>query len=325
MIICVIGDLEDLTLVYVAWVARKMGFEVLELDESGLGSHWEIHFESDAPSAGLLRMGHREVPFSDVAGVYVHMCPDPQLPPGLRLDGPGKICFKAERRFGVYALLEALPCPVANRPSAGRANGSKPLQMAQLQRAGFAVPEWIVSNDVTAIRDFVARQAEGAIYKPSSGLRARVRKVDQELQERLAVGTTPVIIQQFIKGVDVRVHTVGEEAYATRITGTAGTDYRFESNGAQYEAITVPEDIQARCAAVAKSEGLLIGGFDFRVTGDGGWYCLEVNPVPTFLPYEMCTGQPIAAALINALARPNCSSNTVRASDTSPVASPGVF
>jgi hypothetical protein len=303
MIICVIGDLEDLTLVYVAWVARQMGYEVLELDESALGSRWEMDFESDAPSAGSLRMGYREVPFSDLAGAYVHLCPDPQLPPGLRLDRPGKICFKAERRFGLYALLEALPCPVANRPSAGRANGSKPLQMAQLERAGFAMPEWIVSNDPQAILSFVARQAEGAIYKPPSGLRARVRKVDQALSDRLAAGTTPVIVQQFIKGVDVRVHTVGQEAYATRISGAAGTDYRFESTGAQYEAITPPREIQTRCAAVAKAERLLIAGFDFRVTPEGLWYCLEVNPVPTFLPYEMSTGQPIAAALLNMFAR----------------------
>jgi glutathione synthase/RimK-type ligase-like ATP-grasp enzyme len=299
MIICVMGDLQDLTLVYVAWVARQMGFEVLELDESALGSGWESDFESDAPSAGVLRIGQREVPFSEIAGVYVHVCPDPELPTGLRLDQPRQICFKAERRFGLYVLLEALPSPVANRPSAGRANGSKPLQMAQLERAGFAVPEWIVSNDPGAVREFVARQAEGAIYKPSSGLRTRVRKVDRQLSRRLAAGTTPILVQQFIKGVDVRVHTVGDEAYATRISGTAGTDYRFESAGAQYEAITPPTDIQTRCAAVARAEGLLIAGFDFRVTPDDTWYCLEVNPVPTFLPYEMCTGQPIATALLN--------------------------
>ena len=46
---------------------------------------------------------------------------------------------------------------------------------------------------------------------------------------------------------------------------------------------------------------LTLAGFDFRVTKDGRWYCLEVNPMPTFLPYETATGQPIGNAVLDAL------------------------
>jgi D-alanine-D-alanine ligase-like ATP-grasp enzyme len=45
-----------------------------------------------------------------------------------------------------------------------------------------------------------------------------------------------------------------------------------------------------------------VAGFDFRVTPEGSWYCLEVNPMPTFLPYEMATRQPIGAAILNLFA-----------------------
>lgn len=54
---------------------------------------------------------------------------------------------------------------------------------------------------------------------------------------------------------------------------------------------------------VARAEGLLVAGYDFRVTDDDCWYCLEMNPVPTFLPYEMETVQPIAEAILDQMLR----------------------
>lgn len=301
MIICAVGDLSDLTFVYLAWTARRMGLEVLELDEGAVGREWAFEFDSDAPEAGILRAGTREIPFSQLAGAYVRLCPQPALPGEMQFEPATGFCFKAERRFGLHVLLEALPCPVANRPSAGRANGSKPLQMGQLQRAGFAVPEWMVGNDPDSVQQFLARHQGAVIYKACSGLRARVRKFDEELRERIGEGTTPVILQEFIAGRDVRVHTVGREAFATQVTGTSGVDYRFEGAGADYRAIELPQTIRELCCEVAERENLLIAGFDFRVTADERWYCLEVNPVPTFLPYEMCGGQPIAATLVRHL------------------------
>ena len=53
------------------------------------------------------------------------------------------------------------------------------------------------------------------------------------------------------------------------------------------------------CRIFALADHLTIAGFDFRVDDEGQWYCLEVNPVPTFLPYEMATGQAIGSALLN--------------------------
>jgi glutathione synthase/RimK-type ligase-like ATP-grasp enzyme len=301
MKICVIGDLSDLTMVYVAWTARQMGLDVVELEEGTIGCAWRAQFASDTPSNGLLHLQEREIEFTKLAGAYVRMSPEPALPDGLRLNPGQEFCFKSERRAGLHFLLETLPCPVANRPSTGRVNGSKPTQMVLLEEAGFAMPQWIVSNDISMVEQFAASHRQGVIYKACSGLRARVRKFDDELRERLRAGTSPVLVQQYISGRDVRVHVVGQDAFATQATGGSGVDYRFESEGVEYEATTVPENVRQLCLEVMQGEGLLIGGFDFRVTDDGAWYCLEVNPVPTFLPYEMSTGQPIAAALVRHL------------------------
>jgi glutathione synthase/RimK-type ligase-like ATP-grasp enzyme len=93
---------------------------------------------------------------------------------------------------------------------------------------------------------------------------------------------------------------VREEVFPTEVLSD-GIDYRFEHEGNEYRTTTLPPAIAQLCREVAMQEGLLLAGFDFRVTADERWYCLEVNPVPTFLPYEMSTGQPIGNTLLDAL------------------------
>jgi glutathione synthase/RimK-type ligase-like ATP-grasp enzyme len=89
--------------------------------------------------------------------------------------------------------------------------------------------------------------------------------------------------------------------FATEVTGL-GTDYRFDGSTA-YRECAVPSEIAELCSAVAAREGLLLAGFDFRVDSRGTRYCLEVNPMPSFIAYEWATGQPIAEALVDDFAR----------------------
>jgi ribosomal protein S6-L-glutamate ligase RimK-like protein len=310
MRICVIGDPADLTAAYVGWLARRDGCDVLELSERELGVTWWFALD-DAPAGGARTAGHLEVagtrlPVDEIDGAFVRLNPAPGLPDGVALGPEEEQIFIAERRAGLEYLLEALPFPVVNRPSAGRANGSKPHQMRLLARAGFDVPAWVVTNRPSPAEVFVrgCEATGGAIYKACSGLRSRVRRVDDELDQRLRRGTSPVLLQAYIPGRDVRVHTVGGQAFGTEIT-TEVVDYRFDEGTTSYRAVDVPDGIATLCADVAREERLSIAGFDFRVTDEGRWYCLEVNPVPTFLPYEMATGQGIGAAVLD-LMRVRC-------------------
>jgi hypothetical protein len=79
---------------------------------------------------------------------------------------------------------------------------------------------------------------------------------------------------------------------------SSGIDYRFDAVAA-YRSAVVDSDLGQRCCATARAEGLLLAGFDFRVAPDGAWHCLEMNPVPSFLPYEMCSGEPIGDAVLD--------------------------
>jgi len=118
-------------------------------------------------------------------------------------------------------------------------------------------------------RGFLLCCQSGAVYKSCSGLRSKVRLVDDELCRRLHDGTSPVVVQEYIKGYDVRIHVISNRIFATKII-SYGIDYRFENDGNEFQEISAPDAIQNRCINFAQAEHLTIAGFDFRVTEEGG-------------------------------------------------------
>ena len=137
-----------------------------------------------------------------------------------------------------------------------------------------------------------------------SGVRSIVSRLTEQRCGNLAeVANCPTQFQQYIPGVDVRVHVAGDAIFATEITSPAD-DYRYASRagvGFGMAAATLPPDLEDRCRAMVRGMGLRLAGIDFRRTPTGEWYCLEVNPSPGFTFFEAGTGQPIAAAVANLL------------------------
>jgi glutathione synthase/RimK-type ligase-like ATP-grasp enzyme len=298
--VCLVGDLNDLLMVYVGWLARQSGLEVLELDEEGLGSDWAFEFDDARPAQGRLRIRDVTRTASELSGFFVRFSPEISPPQEFRADAPAGNFFLSQRRTGLQHWLNRLPCPVANRPCAGRANATKPHQMQLLATAGFRVPRWITSNQADAVTEFTAGCRYGAIYKSCSGLRPHVRMVDAALIDRLRAGSSPVVAQEYVPGREVRVHSVAERCFATEVFSD-GVDYRFVEEGACYQATELPPHIRNLCTRHATMSGLIVAGFDFRVSNEDEWHCLEMNPMPSFLPYELATGQPIATAVLEAL------------------------
>ena len=200
---------------------------------------------------------------------------------------------------------EMTPALVISRPSASASNGSKPAQLREIAACGFAVPETLVTNDPAAVAGFLARHGE-VVYKSTSAIRSRVRRLDRGDVDRLAaVVACPTQFQGRVPGTDVRVHVVGAEVFATRIASDAD-DYRYAARQglprAELHATDLPDDVAERCRMLTSRLGLPVAGVDLRVTPDGDWFCFEVNPSPAFSYYEAGTGQPIAAAVAGLIA-----------------------
>ncbi len=300
MSICIIGERGELMAGYVGGLAERQGIPVHWLNESELGTRWSFDYRAPGPEAGFIESDGERVPFSSITGAYVNLSPEPTAPEHLDRTGYVFEAFQVMRRASLRCLINALPGVVANRPCAGRSNNSKPYQMNALARAGLEVPGWIATNSVKLADRFRRAYSDDVIVKSCSGLRSEVRLWDESTASMLREGTTPVILQARVPGFDVRVHTIGGKSLATSIEAN-GIDYRFATGPKSYRAIDVPRSVDQLCHRFASQERMVIAGFDFRVTDDGRWYCLEMNPVPTFLPYEFETGQSICDALLRAL------------------------
>jgi glutathione synthase/RimK-type ligase-like ATP-grasp enzyme len=210
----------------------------------------------------------------------------------------------AEYDAGLTALLEHLPCLVVNRLRGGMSNHSKPYQALIVRQCGLRTPPTLVTNDPAAVRAFHAAHHGDVIYKSLSGVRSIVRRLGPDHFARLPfLRHGPAQFQAFIPGDNIRVHTVGDQLFATRVRSTA-VDYRYaRRDGADVEMapVDLPPAIAASCLRAARALDLPLAGIDLKLTPDEEWYCFEVNPSPGFLYYEQHTGQPISLALANLL------------------------
>jgi glutathione synthase/RimK-type ligase-like ATP-grasp enzyme len=183
-------------------------------------------------------------------------------------------------------------------------NNSKPYQTNQIRKSGFAVPETLVTTDPNAVLDFWQRHG-AVIYKSNSGVRSIVARLTDMHRERLGdVAWCPTQFQQYIPGVDHRVHVIQDCVFASEIRSAPGDvayeDYRYASrDGVEItiRACTLPDDVADRCRALTADLGLSLSGIDLRLTPTGEWYCFEANPSPAFTYYQEATDQPIAEAI----------------------------
>lgn len=291
-----VGDPEDLCTVYLRWLAEQRGHETLLLDEQRFGRDWRI---VDGDAGPTIEVGGKAI--ASDWGAVVRFNPDAGLG-SLPLDDAERGPYLLERRKAISYWLDTTPNPVVNRPNAGRCNASKALQMTKLANGGLDVPEWVVTNQLADAEDSAASWG-GAIVKSVSGVRSQVRMFDRETVGARLSASSPVLIQRYVSGFDVRVHTIDGEGFGSRIDAE-GVDYRWEPGEKHYRSIEVPLEVLDRCLRFAHQVGLVLAGFDFRVDDEGRWWCLEANPVPTFLPYEAATGDPIGSAIVRHCVEP---------------------
>ena len=142
------------------------------------------------------------------------------------------------------------------------------------------------------------------IFKSLSSVRSIVRPLAERDLPRLArLRDCPTQFQEMVAGVDIRVHTVGDELFPAEIVSEA-SDYRYaHSQGASVEAraIDLPPDVADSCLRLARRIGLELSGIDLRRAPDGRYYCFEINPSPGFIYFERLTGQPVSEAVARRL------------------------
>jgi glutathione synthase/RimK-type ligase-like ATP-grasp enzyme len=259
---------------------------------------WEV--ETTGAVTGLLNLEGEVLPLEGITAAYVRLMDDRVLPE-LEDQPAGSPARRHARGFhdALYRWLEIAPGHIVNRAEPQGSNGSKPYQAQLIAGFGFLVPETLITNDPEAVLAF-EREHGPLVYKSISAVRSIVQRFGEEDRARLElIRWCPVQFQALIPGVDVRVHVVGREVFATEIISDV-LDYRYarKSGGkAELRRFELPPNVAERCVAAAAGLELPFVGIDLKVTPTGEVYCFEVNPCPAFSYFEANTGQPIAHAV----------------------------
>jgi len=257
-------------------------------------------------ATGELKLEGQRYSLADIRGSYSRLMDDRDLPELQAEPADSERRRRCRRLHDVLTQwMEIAPGCVINRAGPMASNMSKPYQAQLIRECGFAVPKTLVTNVPELVREF--RSLHGrVIYKSMSGARSIVQKLSDEDEERLdLVRHCPTQFQAFVDGTNVRVHTVGEEVFATAIQSEA-TDYRYatqqKGKAAEMREVELSDELAEKCVGLAKHLGLEFAGIDLKITDEDEVYCFEVNPCPAFSYYESHTGQGISEAVARRLA-----------------------
>ena len=301
------GPPADLPLASVATALTRAGVPFFLVDQ-GRVLETSVELEGGEATDGWVAVGRQRCALGQVRAVYLRTYGSTEAEPVLRAG-----VDSAEWRHALAvddalsAWLECTSARVINPFAAMASNGSKPYQLELIRAAGFDVPDTLVTTDPAQVSAFQARHGT-LIYKSVSGIRSIVSRFGAEQQERLGdVANCPTQFQEYVAGTDFRVHVVGHEVFAHRITSDAD-DYRYGHGGSgdgglAIEPAELPAPLPERCRALAQCVGLPVAGIDLRRSPDGRWYCFEVNPSPGFTFYDSDEDQPIAGAIARLLAQ----------------------
>lgn len=249
---------------------------------------------------GSLIIDHQHIPLQEIVGVYTRLMDDQSLPEVATLptDAPARLRCRALHDT-LSRWIELTPARVVNRSQPMGSNSSKAYQMQLIRNQGFLIPETLITNDPEIVHDFHRRHGH-VIYKSISSVRSIVQLLKDEDYARLdKIRWCPTQFQEFVEGINVRVHVVDDQLFATQINSEA-TDYRYaQQQGSELalSAVELDNELAEKCLRLARSLNLPFAGIDLKVTPDNQVYCFEVNPSPGFSFYQENTGQPIAMAV----------------------------
>ncbi len=217
-----------------------------------------------------------------------------------------------ESHHALAGVWSSLPGTWVNRPDRDDLASHKPYQLNVARDVGLEVPRTLVTNDPDAARTFVAELgSEQTVYKAFGGTEQAWRETRVLRPDEVAlldhVRFAPLILQEYVPAVlDLRVTVMGPAVFASAIHSADAdytVDYRADLDGVAVEAFDLPAEVTGRLYALMSRLELIYGALDMRLTPDGRYVFLEINPAGQWRFMEERTGQPMTEAFAGLLTR----------------------
>jgi glutathione synthase/RimK-type ligase-like ATP-grasp enzyme len=292
-----------------ALAARGTQAELLDLADYPGKLTLTLGFDDGKHRFQLRRPGQGELDLDEVRAVWWRRPSAFGLPATLRNPAHRRLAL-SETQTAFYGLFEAMSAFWINPPARDASASHKPYQLALAQRLGLEIPQTMMTSDPENAREFWRVCDGDVIYKqficlPEAWSETRRLGETETKIADTSIRLAPVIFQRHVAAVaDLRVTIVGDEIFAAAVDVRKldyDVDVRLNLN-ARHVACELPDDVAAMLRALMRQLGLIYGAIDLRLTEDGRYVFLEINPAGQFLYVEDQTGQPITAALAARLA-----------------------
>ena len=258
-----------------------------------------ISLSYDEETNGYIKTDNKKIYLKDIQGIYWRWFYGIKRE-YIENDYVSNMIFR-ERTSALNSLFCSLKCNRVNSYEAIELHKTKAYQLNILKENGIRIPKTIITNDKESLIAFYENNNRNVIYKPVLGGAMTTRLTDNDLTvERLnELQMSPVQLQEFIAGVDIRVFAMGDEVFAAEIQADT-IDFR-EDKQAKIIPVELPENIKQDCLKVLKLLKLSYSGIDIRKTKDNDYVFIEANPAPMFIHFENITHYPITDKIIELL------------------------
>jgi hypothetical protein len=283
------------------------GADATLLDTGQIPVATQVAFEHAHTAAwrGSARIDGGEVDLKRVAAVWWRRPLPFALHPALRDDADRQFAY-AETHAAMTGIWSCLDARWMNEPDRDDRASRKAWQLKLASRLGLRVPRTCITNDPARAREFIASEGtRPVIYKAFTGTERTWRETrvlrpgEQDLFD--AVRFAPVIFQEHIPAiVDLRVTIVGTRIFAAAITSQSTSyphDFRMAMQEATVSPHEIPDDTAQTLLDLMNELGLVYGALDLRLTPDGEYVFLEINPAGQWLFVEQHTQQPISESI----------------------------
>ncbi len=312
MTVLILAPVTDDHAVAVAGQIDALGGRAEVIDMAWFPEQASLSMRFDACSGCLtswLVHADRRLDLEDIEAVWVRRPAYPAV--AEQMVRPSHRMFAAnETHEALGGLWHALRARWINDPGADERAGRKGFQLAMAQERGLEIPRTLMTNDPDEALRFVDSCGyRDVVYKSFSSTNDEWRETrvlkPEEVGMLAQVAHAPVIFQEYVPAeYDLRVTVVDGQLFPAAIHSQQTAypvDSRIDIGNARVEATTLPDEVAEGLVAYTSDLGLVYGAIDLRLTPDGRYVFLEINPAGQFTYIEAATGLPIATAMARAL------------------------
>jgi hypothetical protein len=318
----------------IGWALEQMGVPRLAIFGDNFPSRATVDLWID--SAGRSEIiyrgpeGEHRLTDEDEMVFLTRRCVGPVLPSYVASDDRDAAQRESSAQLrGMRDLLASFDgCVAVNDLAAKQRANSKPLQLRVARQCGMNIPSSLFSNHGASVREFVAAQAGGAIYKTNTpvgwqrpkeegGVTAimsfsRIVQAGELPGDRILRISGGIYQSAVPKEFEVRITVMGSTCFGSKLhsqeLSSTRVDWRAGQDFLRTDRLEIPESIASACTEYLRRMGLVFGCFDFIVTPDGNWVFLECNEHGQWLWQETsCPDLPLLDAFAHFMCNPSIS------------------